>query len=110
MKKSTIWLAWFLLLFLVSFGLGYPVLNRYSPPSTLGLSDSLQYYRLVEQGPQAAIGHWRYRILVPFLAKPIYWAVRGRLGTVLGPLLALSFALAVETAQRFVSHPHNSVP
>lgn len=36
---------------------------------------------MVEQGPGAASYHWRYRILVPFLAKPIYWAARGRVGT-----------------------------
>jgi len=74
-------LAWFLLLFVICFGLGYPTLNRYSPPATHGLSDSLQYYHLVEEGPHAAFGHWKYRILVPFLAKPIYWVVRGRLGS-----------------------------
>jgi hypothetical protein len=91
MKKSTIWLTWFLLLFLISFGLGYPVLNRYSPPSTPGLSDSLQYFRLVEDGPHAAFGHWRYRVLVPFLAKPIYWVARRRLGT----WNPISFALLI---------------
>ena len=79
MTKLTLWLGWFLLLFVVCFGLGYPTLNRYTPPATHGLSDSLQYYRLVEQGPQAAFGHWKYRILVPFLAKPIYWIASGRL-------------------------------
>lgn len=81
MAKLALWLTWFLLLFLVCFGLGYPTLNRYSPPATHGLSDSLQYFRLVEQGPHAASGHWKYRVLVPFLAKPIYWAARGRLGS-----------------------------
>ena len=73
--------AWATLLFLICFGLGYPTLNRYDPTSIPGLSDSLQYYRLVQSEPAAATGHWKYRVLVPFLAKPIYWVVRGRLGS-----------------------------
>jgi uncharacterized membrane protein len=73
--------AWAVLLFLICFGLGYPTLNRYNPSTIPGLSDSAQYYRLVEYGPAAAAGHWRYRVLVPYLAKPIYWLARGRLGT-----------------------------
>jgi hypothetical protein len=73
--------AWAALLFLICFGLGYPTLNRYDPTSIPGLSDSLQYYRLVQSGPAAAAGHWKYRVLVPYLAKPIYWMVRGRLGS-----------------------------
>jgi len=89
--KLTLWLAWFLLLFLVCFGLGYPTLNRYSPPATHGLSDSLQYFHLVEHAPHAASGHWKYRILVPFLAKPIYWMVRGHVGS----WNPVSFALLV---------------
>ena len=73
--------AWATLLFLICFGLGYPTLNRYDPTSIRGLSDSLQYYRLVQSGPAEATGHWKYRVLVPFLAKPIYWIARGRLGS-----------------------------
>ena len=73
--------AWGLLLFLICFGLGYPTLNRYNPSSIPGLSDSAQYYRLVEYGPAAATGHWKYRVLVPCLAKPVYWVARGRVGT-----------------------------
>jgi hypothetical protein len=73
--------AWGALLLLICFGLGYPTLNRYDPTSIRGLSDSLQYYRLVQYGPEVAAGHWRYRVLVPFLAKPVYWLCRGRLAT-----------------------------
>jgi hypothetical protein len=79
--KTILWPTWFLLLFVICFGLGYPTLNRYLPSSTPGLSDSLQYYRLIEQGPHAAQGHWKYRILVPFLAKPIYGSAIGRMNT-----------------------------
>lgn len=73
--------AWAALLFLICFGLGYPTLNRYDPTRIPGLSDSLQYYTLVQSGPSVAAGHWKYRVLVPCLAKPIYWMVRGRLGS-----------------------------
>ena len=83
--------TWGLLLFLICFGLGYPTLNRYNPASIPGLSDSVQYYRLVEYGPAAAAGHWKYRVLVPYLAKPIYWMARGRVGT----WNPVSFALLV---------------
>lgn len=76
--KTTGLSVWFLLLLLICFGLGYPTLNRYDPTTISGLSDSLQYYRMIEFGPQMASGHWKYRVLVPLLAKPIYWASRGR--------------------------------
>ena len=73
--------AWGLLLLCICFGLGYPTLNRYYPPSTHGLGDSKQYYAMVERGPSAASGHWKYRILVPILARPIYGAASGHLRT-----------------------------
>src|SRR5258708_7170011 len=58
--------------FIICFGLGSPTLERYDPSQTASTSDSLDYYRLVVVGPSAAQGHWRYRILVPYLARPIY--------------------------------------
>jgi hypothetical protein len=67
--------------FMICFGLGYPTLNRFDPTKAPGLSDSVQYFRLVVDGPEAARGHWRYRVLVPYLAKPIYHAAVGRLGS-----------------------------
>jgi hypothetical protein len=67
--------------FMICFGLGYPSLNRFDPTQVPGLSDSVQYFRLVVDGPEAAEGHWRYRVLVPYLAKPIYHAAVGRLGS-----------------------------
>jgi len=81
LRRSAALSAWGALLLLICFGLGYPTLNRYDPTSIQGLSDSLQYYRLVQYGPEVATGHWKYRVLVPFLAKPIYWIARGRLGS-----------------------------
>src|SRR5580704_13984603 len=76
-RHITLWAMFFL----VCLGLGYPTLNRYDPTKTVGMSDALQYSRLVVDGPQAAEGHWRYRVLVPFLAKPIYRLTAGRIGS-----------------------------
>jgi hypothetical protein len=67
--------------FLIAFGLGYPTLNRYDPRRTGGLRDSVEYYKLVVSTPGTVNGHFRYRVLVPGLAKPLYHAVKGRLGS-----------------------------
>lgn len=68
------------LFFLICFSLGYPTLNCYDP-RIAGNTDSVQYYKLVTGSPQDAAGHWRYRVLVPYLAKPFYWLAKGRVGT-----------------------------
>ncbi len=70
-----------ILFFLICFGLGYPTLNRYNPPQTEGTSDSANYFNLVRTGPQDAEGHWRYRVLVPYLAKPVYWLAKIHIGS-----------------------------
>jgi hypothetical protein len=71
------------LFFLVSFGLGYPTLNRYRPNTVAGLSDSAVYYQMVAgvepNRPRAGI--FTSRILVPYLARPVYWIARSRLRT-----------------------------
>jgi hypothetical protein len=69
------------LFFLISFGLGYPTLNRYNPQVTEGTSDSLHYFNIVKSGPQNAVGHWRSRVLVPYLAKPFYYLAKGKTRT-----------------------------
>ncbi len=76
-SKAVLWAMFFL----IAFGLGYATLNRYSPAETGGVRDSHEYFRLVTDGPAAAAGHWRYRILVPYLAKPLYLAARGHVGS-----------------------------
>ena len=91
LRRFVVFSGFGFLLFAICFGLGYPTLNRYSVPSIPGIVDTVQYYSLLEKGPEAAVGHWKYRILVPFLAKPIYWVARGRLGT----WNSISFALLV---------------
>lgn len=80
-----------ILFFLISSGLGYPTLNRYDPPKAQGTSDSANYFNLVRTGPQDAEGHWRYRVLVPYLAKPFYWLAK----TYIGSWNPISFAILV---------------
>jgi hypothetical protein len=75
-SRSVFWLV----LFAICLGLGYPTLNRYDARKT-GHVDSAQYYRIVEHSPAEARGHWRYRVLVPYLAKPVFHAAKGRVGS-----------------------------
>ncbi|MGA9584763.1 MAG: hypothetical protein WBQ95_05500, partial [Terracidiphilus sp.] len=67
------------LFFLVCMGLGYPTLNRYDPRSAPGVTDSKGYYSIVVGGTDA--GDESHRVLVPYLAKPIYWLTNNRLRT-----------------------------
>ncbi len=67
------------LFFVICMSLGYPTLNRYDPRAVPGLSDSNGYYALVTDGSDA--GEESHRILVPYLAKPIYRLVDHRLHT-----------------------------
>jgi hypothetical protein len=72
----------FCIFFLITGGLGYPILNRYDPRQTPGLSDVRTYASLVT-GTTAGLDaedmrYRRFRVLVPWLAKPFYWLVRGR--------------------------------
>ena len=77
-RKAMLWS----LFFLICIGFGYPTLNRYDARTVAGLYDTRAYYALVTGDPlqedQTDLGH---RILVPYLAKPIYWLVNGRLKT-----------------------------
>ena len=70
-----------LLFFCISWGLGYPILNRYAPPTAGGLSD-VQYYADIVTGSAAASNeHVRSRVLVPLVARPFYLLARDRSGT-----------------------------
>jgi hypothetical protein len=76
----------FCVFFLIACGLGYPILNRFDPRQTPGLSDVRIYASLVigtatgtatgTASPDG--GHVRFRVLVPWLAKPFYWLAQGR--------------------------------
>jgi hypothetical protein len=74
---KNLFLTW-ILFFLICFGLGYPTLNRYDPRNAM--PDTIEYFRLVEGNPNA-IGHWRFRVLIPYLARPIYWLTNNKLNT-----------------------------
>jgi len=60
LRKTAHWILLWGLFFLICFGLGYPSLNRYDPRLAAGLADSVQYYKLVEGGPEMAEGHHRH--------------------------------------------------
>ncbi len=64
--------------FLIACGLGYPVLNRFDPRQIPGLADVKTYAALVTGAPVPDAGHVRFRMLVPWLAKPFYLLARGR--------------------------------
>ena len=62
----------FAIFFLIACGLGYPVLNRFDPRQTAGLSDVKIYAAMVTGEVGAEAGHVRFRVLVPWVAKPFY--------------------------------------
>lgn len=66
------------LFFLICFGLGYPILNRYKPREIAGLIDSRSYLSMVEgryYDPSVEPFH-RNRVLVPTVASAILEVVR----------------------------------
>jgi hypothetical protein len=66
--------------YLACLGLGYPTLNRYDPAKTAGMVDA-QEYRHAVLGDTPPDHHVRYRVLVPYLARPIYHLTAGRIGS-----------------------------
>src|ERR1035437_8205302 len=71
----------FCIFFLIAGGLGSPILNRFDPRQTPGLSVVKTYAALVTgtAGVDAEDMRFRrFRVLVPWLAKPFYWLARGR--------------------------------
>jgi hypothetical protein len=71
-------LVW-ILFFLICFGLGYPTLNRYDPAQHL--SDSAIYADMALHGPQSVASPFRFRILVPWLAREVSFLARGHTGS-----------------------------
>lgn len=67
-------LRW-VVLFLICFGLGYPTLNRYDPRNSL--PDSAVYAKIALDGPRAEPGHFRFRVLIPYLARSVYSLANG---------------------------------
>ena len=76
------WLL-FALFFSICCGLGYPSLNRVDwRQAPGGLDDVLTYRALVTSPPAPDLDqHMQFRVLVPYLARPIYRMAKGRIGT-----------------------------
>jgi hypothetical protein len=72
-------LVLWILFFLISFGLGYPTLNRYDARE-LG-PDWVSYYNMVlhQDGPNDI--PFGYRVLVPEIARPFYLIAKGKVGS-----------------------------
>jgi hypothetical protein len=71
----------FFVFLLIALGLGYPVLNRFDPSKTPGLSDVRSYAALVKREANPGPAHLQFRVLVPVMARPIYLLAKGRIGT-----------------------------
>jgi hypothetical protein len=75
-------LTLFFVFFLIAFGLGYPILNRFDPRQTPGLSDVKTYSAMVTGEPSSDTSHHvRFRVLVPWIATPFYHLAQGRIST-----------------------------
>jgi len=74
----------FSVFFLIACGLGYPILNRFDPRETPGLSDVRTYAAIATGSGTFDAGDMRYRrfrVLVPWLARPFYLIARGRVSS-----------------------------
>lgn len=69
------------LFFLIAWGLGYPILNRYDPRQTPGLTYVTGYAAIVTGSVQPSAGHVRFRVLVPWIARPFYRLAEGNVGS-----------------------------
>lgn len=88
-------LLW-LLFFAICFGLGYPMLRRYDPRMTEGLSDASKYYAMVTGADTSAFKDlFRGRVLVPFVARPFYWFAQNYLQTWNAGFFALLVSSAI---------------
>jgi hypothetical protein len=71
-------LVWMIFV-LICFGLGYPTLNRYDPRQLL--PDAAAYAKLAHDGPSAVASPFRFRVLVPYLARGVDLLAEGHAGT-----------------------------
>jgi hypothetical protein len=76
----------FCVFFLIAFGLGYPILNRFDPRQTPGLSDVKVYAAIVSgttvtEATVSEAGHVGFRVLIPWIARPFYLLARGRIAS-----------------------------
>lgn len=73
-STATLWSFFFF----VCLGLGYPTLNRYDPG--IQNPDASEYAKMVRSEKDVA-AHFRHRVLIPYLARPIFRAATGRVGS-----------------------------
>jgi hypothetical protein len=91
----------FLIFFFICSGLGYPMLNRIDwRQGPGGLDDVVTYAGLVTTAPAPDLNqHMQFRILVPYLARPIYRMAKNHIGTwdpiMFGLLVVNSFFVAL---------------
>jgi hypothetical protein len=91
----------FLIFFFICWGLGYPMLNRIDwRQAPGGLNDVVTYATLVTTRPTPDLNeHMQFRILVPYLARPIYRMAKNHIGTwdpvMFGLLVVNSFFVAL---------------
>ena len=71
----------FVVFFLIACGLGYPVLNRFDPRQTPGVSDVKNYAAMVTGSGVPDTGHVRFRVLVPWMAKQFYRLAEGHIAS-----------------------------
>jgi hypothetical protein len=64
--------------FAICLGLGYPTLNRYDPG--IQNPDASEYAKMV-RSENGVADHFRHRVLIPYLARPIFRAATGRVGS-----------------------------
>jgi hypothetical protein len=94
----------FVVFFLIACGLGYPVLNRFDPRSIAGLSDVKTYTSMVTGAHDFDAGDMRFRrfrVLVPWIARPFYLLARDRVASwdpVMFGLLAANSMFVAGTA------------
>ena len=68
--------------FLIAIGLGYQGLTRYDPAQSSSIDDASVYSEIVKNGAQGiTTDHRSTRVLVPFLARPIYGIVKNNIGS-----------------------------
>jgi len=91
----------FLLFYFICCGLGYPILNRIDwQKAPGGLADVRIYAALVTAPPVPDLDqHMQFRVLTPYLAKPIYRVAKDHIGTwdpiMFGLLVVNSFFVAL---------------
>lgn len=105
----------FVLFWMITWSLGYPSLARYNPTDLQGLSDSRSYVAMVE-GTDRQLGHHQFRILIPYLARPIERLVHNKVGSwnsvqlamliVNGLFVAWASLLLLSIAERLFADPH----